>query len=407
MQKTIINQYYLFSCLFHAAGLSLISAVYTTFLLENGLSLFEVNLTNTCFFLTIFLCEIPTGAFADIFGRKFSFVVACGLMSVSMFAYGSAHTLGGFILAEVIGGIAMTFQSGAFQAWLVDSLKHYDYEEGLTAVFARNNLISRIAGGIGAIVGSYLAVMNQALPWFTGGVVLIITTGLAGVMMKEEYFERQRFSFKKGLLSMKETAVTSIRYGLTDKSVRFILITTAIQIFSVQALNMYWQPFFGNLGLSPVYFGYLFAAMIGSVALGAYILTKIDSKGREKNWLLRSQIGVSLAVLISALTPYVMPAAPHSNGLLIAGIFFLIHELLRGFWNPLVDGYIQERIPSKERATISSFCSIAPHIGGALGLLASGAIAQFFTIGSAWIVSGLALTIGALLVSKNGKASPY
>jgi len=116
MQKKIIYQYYILSCLFSAAGTQIISAIYVTFLIKNGLNLLEVNLVNMTFFLTLFICEIPTGAFADIFGRKTSFVLACGLMGLSMFVYGASHTFVGFIIAEVIGGIAATFKSGAFQA---------------------------------------------------------------------------------------------------------------------------------------------------------------------------------------------------------------------------------------------------------------------------------------------------
>ena len=88
MQKRIISQYYILSCLFNAGGTQVISAIYVTFLIKNGLSLLEVNLVNMSFFLTLFICEIPTGAFADIFGRKKSFVLACVLMCLSMFVYG-------------------------------------------------------------------------------------------------------------------------------------------------------------------------------------------------------------------------------------------------------------------------------------------------------------------------------
>ena len=69
-QRRLIRQYYTLSCLFNAGGLSIISAIYVSFLMKNGMSLLQVNLVNTAYFLTLFICEIPTGAFADIFGRK-------------------------------------------------------------------------------------------------------------------------------------------------------------------------------------------------------------------------------------------------------------------------------------------------------------------------------------------------
>jgi MFS family permease len=164
MQRKIIRQYYILSCLFNAGGMQVIAAIYVTFLIKNGLNLLEVNLVNMAFFLTLFICEIPTGAFADIFGRKTSFVLACALMCLSMCVYGSSHTFAGFVVAEIIAGIAATFRSGAFQAWLVDSLKHHGYDGEYHHIFGREALIRQIGGGIGAVAGSYLAVNNPALP---------------------------------------------------------------------------------------------------------------------------------------------------------------------------------------------------------------------------------------------------
>ncbi|MCX6718781.1 MAG: MFS transporter [Candidatus Taylorbacteria bacterium] len=161
--------------------------------MKHGLNLFEVNLVNTSFFITLFVCEIPTGAFADIFGRKASFVLACALISVSMFVYGSSSNLWGFVLAEVICAIGFTFRSGAFQAWLVDSLKHHGYDGDLTRIFARENLICQIGGGCGAIAGSYIYAYDPAWPWFSGGAGLLIVAVIAQVTMKEEYFVRRRF----------------------------------------------------------------------------------------------------------------------------------------------------------------------------------------------------------------------
>lgn len=392
MQKKIVRQYYALSFLFNVGGMSVISATYVTFLLNNGLSLFQANLVNAMYFLTLFVCEIPTGAFADIFGRKTSFVTACALLSVSMFAYGCSHTFTGFVIAETIAALGCTFRTGAFNAWLVDSLKHYGYEGECRRFFGHEGLIRQAGSGLGAIIGSYLAIHNPALPWFTGGIVLAVTTVIAYLMMKEEYFVRSKFSWKKGFVSMKNITVSSIRYGADNKVVRFVLVITGIQIFAVQALNMYWQPFFGNHKVGEQNFGYIFAGIMACVALGSFAASRLKDDGGEKKMILVAQICsggfVLLAVSISGL-PFIIAV-------------FLLHEVPRGFCAPLIESYLQKRIPSHERATISSFCAIAPHIGGVVGLVLSGLIAQFFGIPTAWIVSGSALILGALLVAKNG-----
>jgi len=191
---------------------------------------------------------------------------------------------------------------------------------------------------------------------------------------------------------MKEVAVSSIRYGTTDKAVRFVLVVTCIQIFAIQPINMYWQPFFKDHSVKEEYLGYLFTGMMAMLALGAFIASRLRNRGDEKRLILNAQILVGGFLLVAAM----------ATGLPMAAVFFLLHEVPRGCWNPLMDNYLQKRIPSSERATISSFCSIAPHIGGVIGLLVSGVIAQYFGASASWVVSALALIIGAILIIRNG-----
>ena len=381
--------------MFSIMGVQVISAIYVTYLMKNGLNLLQVNLVNAIFFLTLFICEIPTGAFADIFGRKTSFVVACALMSLGMFVYGSSHTFIGFVCAEVIAAIGATFRTGAFQAWLVDSLKHRAYEGSYTRIFGRESMFNQIGGGVGAITGSYLATHNPSYPWFVGGVGMAIVAVVAFITMREEYFVRGVFSWKKGFTSMKEVAVSSIRYGANHKAVRFILIITFVQIYAVQAINMYWQPFFRNHGVREAHLGLLFTGMMAFIALGGFLVSRIKTEGKERSMILMAMVYVGVIIAMSALSSLVP----------LAIVLFLLHEVGRGFWQPMKDSYLQQRIPSHERATITSFCAIAPHIGGAIGLVISGVIAQAFGITVAWIVGGTVLVCGAFALRKNGSVA--
>jgi len=217
--------------------------------------------------------------------------------------YGSAHTIFGFILAEAICAIGSTFKCGAFQAWLVDSLKHENFVGDLTKIFARENLFCQIGGGFGAIVGSYLYTYNSTWPWFFGSAGLFAVTVIAQMIMREDYFKRSSISWRRGLISMKETAMTSIHYGINDKAVRFILIITFMQVFVMQALNMYWQPFFKNHHVYESNLGFIYATIMVSVAIGSFIVTRINSVGKERKLILITQIITGVFIIIAAIIP--------------------------------------------------------------------------------------------------------
>jgi len=309
-----------------------------------------------------------------------------------MFVYGLSSTFVGFVAAEIMGGVGLTFRSGAFKAWLVDSLKHHGYEGEYGPIFGRQTLYDQIGGGIGAVVGSYLSAFHPSLPWFFGGIVLCTTAVVAGVVMKEDYFKPAVFSWKLGLASMKDIAMKSVRYGMNHKAVRFVLMATGLQIFAVQALNMYWQPFFKSHGVGDRQMGFIYIGIMAMAAIGAYLVSKFSCYGKEKR-------AIVVMVMLSGVLALITPLVP---GLPLMLAFYLLHELPRGAWFPLMDAYLQKRIPSAERATISSFCAVAPHIGGAVGLVVSGVIAQKFGIMITWVISGLFLVIGGLAIARNG-----
>lgn len=392
MTTRILRHYYLLATLTYCGG-GMIAATYVSFLLAHGLNLFEVNLVNIAFFITLTLGEIPTGTFADVFGRKPSFITSCFLYTASMWLYATAHTFTGFVIAEVVGGFGLTFASGAFDAWLVDALAHHGHTGRLEPIFATASQLRRGFGIGAAIGGAALADLWLPLPWIVGGCIFLTAGIIALRVMKEDYFVRQRFSFRAGLTRCSDTIRASIHYGLTERNIRFIMVLVATLNFAVMAPNMQWQPFFGRHFEHQQALGFIWAAMALSLMAGVWGGPRLlRVLGSERSTLVVCHLVTGTGIIVTALVPW-LPAA-----LLI----FFLHELGRGAFEPVKNAYLHRNIPSRERATIVSFESLAHHAGGGLGLMISGVLALVGSISLAWSVAGLALVGVTLMVWKNG-----
>jgi len=391
--KETIWLYFLFT-MATSLGMSFISAIYVMFLISRGLNLFEINIVNFVFFTTLFICEVPTGAVADVFGRKVSYVCSCFLFSLSMFVYAISTSFWGFVLAEIIAAVGYTFSSGAFQAWLVDRLKHQEYTGSLNLIFSKEQQIIQISAILGSISGAFLSNKDMVFPWIVGGGVMFIAGILSIFLMKEEYFTRQKFSFRNGFQSMKNTIQASINYGIKSEIVRFIILIGTVQCFAVQAPNMQWQPFFSQFLPNKTSLGFLFAGISVAILIGAAL----------SSWFLRKAKDEKLALIISQIIIGVgIASAAIFNVFSIAISIFLFHEIARGIFRPLKNVYLNENIPSKERATIISFESMSYRVGGMIGLIFSGFIAENISITSAWLLSGGILIAITLAIAKNHK----
>src|SRR5918992_4882497 len=121
--QRVIRSYLIISGLFTLSA-SLIWGINTLFLLDAGLSIFEVFVANAVFTAAMALFEVPTGVVADTVGRRASFLLSEATLVVGTLAYvGVAAIHGGvvlFSLAGVILGLGFTFYSGAVEAWVVD-----------------------------------------------------------------------------------------------------------------------------------------------------------------------------------------------------------------------------------------------------------------------------------------------
>ncbi len=390
--KKIVAAYYLISAL-TSGSMGFIMGVYSNFLRSGGLDEFWVNTVNVIYFMTITLCEIPTGLFADIFGRKNSIVISCLLEAVSCGVYGLSRGFGGFAIAETIGAVGRTFASGAFDAWLVDSLKANGEDHNIKKIFAKRSLISRMAVIATALAGGWLGDKGLNLPFFMSSLLFLITGLIVLLVMKEKNFVRQKFSLKAGLVEMKQTWQKSLTFAKKDLNFRFVLIISGVQTFAMMAPNMEWQKLFSNLGFSNSHNGIIAGVINITLMAGAVLSSRIDWLIKEeKNQMVWSQVLIGLCVILTATCHQIYPVVT----------FFLLHELCRGMADPIMDSYVQKCIVSpKERATLSSFGSMIKHFGGALGLLVSGLIAKLAGINAAWIVSGSLMIIASLWVAKN------
>src|SRR4026209_519936 len=74
--------------------------IYPLFLLSRGLDVLQASSVLATYFVVTFLFEIPTGAVADLFGRRISFVLACFTRATAFGLYFFADSYLDCLVAE-------------------------------------------------------------------------------------------------------------------------------------------------------------------------------------------------------------------------------------------------------------------------------------------------------------------
>ncbi|MBU1138659.1 MAG: MFS transporter, partial [Proteobacteria bacterium] len=157
----------LFNCRFYYP-------VFTILFLDFGLTLEQFALLNTVWALTIVLAEVPSGALADVVGRKYLLVATSVLMFMEMLLIAFVPLGNGtlifwaFLVNRVLSGLAEALASGADEALAYDTLVEQgdpdDWPKVLDIQMRAKSVGTVIAMTVGALVYDPQSV-NSVLHW--------------------------------------------------------------------------------------------------------------------------------------------------------------------------------------------------------------------------------------------------
>jgi MFS family permease len=389
--RRILAGYFTLSGLYTLSA-ALIWGVNTLFLLDAGLSFFEVFVANAAFSAGMVVFEVPTGVVADTLGRRVSFLLSVTVLGITTLMYVALAQVGAgvvpFALVSVGMGLGFTFYSGAMEAWLVDALATTGYEGLLDRVFARGQQVTGAAMLVGTIGGGLLGQINLSLPYVLRGLLLFAVFVVAYVVMHDLGFVPRRVTAAELPGEIARNARAGVEFGWRQRGLRLLILAAAVQgTFAAWAFYAAQPYLLDLLDSNAIWVSGFVAAGIALATMAGNQLVAFASRycGRRTTLLLGAGTVLSLAgVAIGLATSFWVALA----GVLIASVTL-------GVTGPVHSGYLHQVVPTEQRATVVSFDSMfssAGSIGGQVGL---GALGEARSIGSAFVVGG-AVTAAAL-----------
>lgn len=387
--KRVIRSYMVISGLFTLSA-SLIWGINTLFLLDAGLTIFEVFVANAVFTAAMALFEVPTGVVADTRGRRVSFLLSEATIAVGTLAYvGVAAIDGGlllFCLAGVILGLGYTFYSGAVEAWMVDALKASGYQHELDGVFARGSMVSSVAMIIGTVGGGVLGQVHLSIPYLARVALVLMALGVGFRTMHDIGFTPRTMRLHGIVGEMRKVARTGITYGWQKPAVRLLVIDSFLS-WGFFAWAWYaWQPYFLELyGEDAIWVSGLIAALFALAGIaGNALVRRVAKPGRRRTTIL---IGAA------AITTATMVATGAVQTFWVTVPIFLLGAIAGGVLQPVRQTYLHASIPTSERATLVSFDALVGSLGSVGGQTGLGYLSQERSVPAGFVIGGLATVL--------------
>ena len=267
--RDITRRYYTVWGLYSFAG-GFLFGVYPIFLHSRGLNQFQIDSVLATYFVVLFLTDVPTGAFADLLGRRRSYVLGAALRVCAFLLYFVAHHYYVFIIAESIDGIGTTFGNGAIDAWGVDALDDAGYDGLKDRLFSRISQLTTLGFMGSAMIGAYVADVDISYPWILGAAGYVIA-GVVGALLMHD--ERPRAVAVRIAAIPRQIAVNvsdGIRDGLGAYTVLMLSIANAITFAAWAPYWVSWPILFDqSLGVGVWIIGWIYCGLSAARLIGA------------------------------------------------------------------------------------------------------------------------------------------
>ena len=321
----------------------------------------QLSLVDGLAFAFGLLMEIPTGAVADLVGKKKTLMAAMLLSTIGALAMsfsGSATAIFGFFLIWQVG---MALYSGAVEAFAYDTLIDIGEERHFDQVIATQSMLAIITSVVTVLVGMWLYSLHFRLSHIAWGLAYLVGF-IATIFLSEPNVETEKFSW----------------YGY------FIQLRDGTKHLFQPALRRFLPLIFTLTG---VYFFYFYGFIRPAIAISFDF-------NHETQSVIFAVISVVAGVIIRVI-PWLRTRVSDMRGLLflatllgggfLAAAFPIGHY---GFWAmfaigiagrltlPWVSIVVNKHLESKYRATALSVIALVTRIPYAIIAITAGQLVE-------------------------------
>jgi hypothetical protein len=372
-----------------------------------GYSLTEVTLLDLPFWLGIFLFEIPTGIVADKYGRKLSLTLSAVIGTAIWLVFASSGEFWVMASAQFVGGLAVTFSSGADEALLYETTKALNREADYATLTARARAVRTISAMLAGLAVSVIATIDLALPAFITA-ALIAATLVPILSFTETGGKSPTTSNPPGhdtaqphdLQAEEEHPPTPYSHVL-KQALATLREHVALRWAIAYLVTLGCLSFYAEVFLQP----YTLAVGLPIVALGAVMVTVQAMSIAGSLAVPRAQKTLGTDRLLYAVPLLLIPClfllglAPLPPVLLVAAISAFLFALTE----PVLLAVIQRRVPDHARATVLSIKSLVATIFLTLTEPALGLLSDRFGVQTAYLGMAALLALFSLTLLLKGR----
>lgn len=256
----------------------------------------QISLLKMVFSILVFILEIPTGVFADKFGRKLSVSLGTLLFALHALTFILIPNFYGFLLTQLLLGMADAFISGSDSSYVHSYVKTYDSTQSYINVSSRIQAISRPFSLVFSILSSVLFSLSPRLNFMLTFIMGIIAMCIFLSLPSERQLEQESEKINS-IFSFADLFNSGLKYFAETPKVLSITLLYAL-LSGLLIVNFeYYQPFMTDASIPNELFGLIYASFSLLGMLGDLLSKQISDRFSNRRIILLSFLFLALSFL--------------------------------------------------------------------------------------------------------------
>jgi MFS family permease len=323
------------------------NGVDTLFFRHFDLTFEQIGFLMSAYLIAVLVFEIPTGSFADIYGKKVSIIVGSffGLAGLGFLAFGSGFAA--FIAGFIFLGVGRSFRSGADSAllydWLSSADKQHEYTTHQSRMQAAFVGIDIISGSLGFVLFG----LNVRIPFIISFIAMLLVIAVQFTL--QDVSKRDPHSENTLALHVKQIKtglLLVVRSNIIIWFIGFTLIYSVANMFFSNTINLPFLQETKQFTTNQLAIMGLIWNTIQTVLL--FFVSRLEKSFGQ----LRSLVSIVI------LTPLLFLGLLLSDNFVLSSIILGLYFGSMSFREIIIDTYLNARISSEYRATVLSIASM-------------------------------------------------
>ena len=362
---------------------------------DRGLTIGQIGVVVAAQGFVVMLFELPTGALADVHGRRIVLLAAACFDIASLSLLVVADTVPLLVAVFALQGVYRALESGPLDAWYVDAALAVEPDADIEGAIGVAGAVVGAALATGTVAGSGLVAWDP----IAGVNPLVVPLLVALVLRGVEIASISRLMVEPHRPQAQASARSTV--AVVGDSVRMVrrshVLAALIAIELLWGIGMVTFEIFTPLRLE---------AVLGDADSAAALLGPVTAIA----WLAAAGAAAAAPALARRTgAPFAGAAMRVAQGLAVAGIAlaagpagvivaYLATMAIHGAANPVHQGLLHRAISDPgRRATMLSVNSLTGQLGGAAGAIALGLLADATSLRVSILTGAAILALAAPL----------